>query len=112
MTRREMSTKEPICDFCSARDAPWVYEAESYISFVSKALVGESVGAWAACESCKRLIDANDRKGLAKRAAESFRYEYPEMLLEDKFAQTEIDLHFQQIMDDFFTHRREPPLIN
>lgn len=100
--------KEPICDFCSARDAPWVMQAETYVTFSSATLVAQSVGDWAACETCKRLIDANDREGLAKRASESFLYEYPELLMEDKFMLTEMNLEFQKIMDAFFTHRKKP----
>ena len=56
-----------ICDFCSSPRPRWSYpcpdfEVQGY----------GSEGAWAACEPCAVLVEADDREGLALRSAETY----------------------------------------
>lgn len=59
---------EPRCDFCSGGPVTWSYPALNFVAYVSDAIFGESVGAWAACDACHALIEASDRSGLTARA--------------------------------------------
>lgn len=59
-----MSGASIVCDFCLASDPQWEYMAREH------ELPGDtlSIGSWCACDLCRLLIDADDRKGLARRA--------------------------------------------
>jgi len=58
-----------VCDFCSTTNARWKYDAED---FQMPALPGMPVqmsrGAWAACDECRKFIDANDVSGLVNHS--------------------------------------------
>jgi hypothetical protein len=56
----------------------WAYPAKDFVAYLALPLVGESVGAWAACEECHRLIEAGDRKGLAARSLDELIFQCPE----------------------------------
>jgi len=58
---------EIICDFCSASDPGWGYPAKDFQAYECGGMVGESVGGWAACNTCHALIEAGDREGLMQR---------------------------------------------
>ncbi len=68
-----------ICDFCSAPNPTWKYPARSFIGYEACGIAGESVGDWAACEECHRLIATNDRVGLTERSAVTFIALRPEL---------------------------------
>ena len=61
-----------ICDFCSTPGPAWRYPARNFVGYEACGIVGESVGEWAACEECHRLIAAGDRAGLTERSVVSF----------------------------------------
>jgi hypothetical protein len=67
-----------LCDFCSSPDPTWEYPARSFVAYTAGPVTGESVGSWAACEACHRLIEANDRVGLVARAMSRVRELGPE----------------------------------
>lgn len=56
-----------ICDFCTAPNPSWRFEARPFLVDYGE-LVGHSDGAWAACDECCRLILAGNRAGLVERA--------------------------------------------
>ena len=60
-----------ICDFCSDPNPEWAFPAKDF-EMQGGPHAGGFQGGWTACEPCKRLIDRNDYKGLAKRSAEKF----------------------------------------
>jgi hypothetical protein len=79
----EVSTLAPEgearCDFCSSKDPRWEHRCEDNSTVMlalgggrTTAVIGQgSHGSWAACDVCHRLIEANKRDRLAKRAARS-----------------------------------------
>ena len=69
-----------VCDFCSAPDPTWKYPARSFIGYEGCGIAGESVGDWAACEACHRLIAVGDRRGLTERSAETLIALRPELV--------------------------------
>jgi hypothetical protein len=68
-----------VCDFCSSAGPAWRYPARTFIAYRVSTLAGESVGDWAACETCRRLIEADDRRGLAERSVEQLISDHPEL---------------------------------
>jgi len=53
-----------ICDFCSGRPVVFTYEAQDFETVES---VMQSVGAWAACAECAKLVDDRNIEGLLDR---------------------------------------------
>lgn len=51
------------CDFCSTRPVTFSVEAEDF----EDAFGNISIGGWAACEECGKLIEANEREKLLAR---------------------------------------------
>ena len=43
------------CDFCSSPEPVWAYAARDFVAYLAHPVVGESLGAWAACEECHEL---------------------------------------------------------
>ena len=90
-----------ICDFCSAPAPVWRYPARTFLAYCVASVAGESVGDWAACDECHKLIEAEDRKSLAQRSLDELILKHPEarpaaaVLYEDL-----AELHNQ-----FFAHR-------
>ena len=72
-----MST--PICDFCSEPHVVWRYPAQTFVAYVVAGVVGQSVGDWAACTICYRLIEAGDRTGLLERSLRTLLEKNPEL---------------------------------
>ena len=72
-----MSTS--ICDFCSEPNVAWRYPAQNFVAYAVAGVVGESVGDWAACGICHRLIEAADRSGLLERSLQRLLEKNPEM---------------------------------
>ena len=67
-----------LCDFCSAADPVWRHPARNFIGYVAGGVVGESVGDWAACQECHRLIVSGrpsviDRNGRSRPSSRSTR---------------------------------------
>jgi hypothetical protein len=89
------------CDFCSAPGPTWAYPAQDFIAYLALPLVGESVGAWAACEECHRLIEAGDREGLAVRSLDELIFRCPEAAIAAQALKQEL----RQLHELFFTKR-------
>src|SRR2546426_5338280 len=68
-----------ICDFCSNAKVVWRYPARTFVAYIVENVAGESVGDWAACEECHRLIEAGDGAGLAERSLEALIQKQPEI---------------------------------
>lgn len=74
-----MTNPNLVCDFCSSTGPAWRYPARTFIAYCVPNLAGESVGDWAACETCRGLIEADDRCGLAERSVEQLISGRPEL---------------------------------
>ena len=68
-----------ICDFCSEPHVAWRYPAQTFVAYAVAGVVGQSVGDWAACCICHRLIEARDRSGLLERSLHSLLEKNPDM---------------------------------
>ena len=68
-----------ICDFCSEPNVVWRYPAQSFIAYAVAGVVGQSVGDWAACGICHRIIESGDRSGLMERSLRTLFEKCPEM---------------------------------
>lgn len=96
-----MSDTDFKCDFCSAPGPLWVYPARDFVAYLALPLVGESVGAWAACEECHRLIEAGDREGLAVRSLDELIFQCPEAAI----AAPALEKELRQLHALFFANR-------
>jgi hypothetical protein len=74
---------EAICDFCSAPEVGWSYDARDF-GVVEPAVGWGSRGGWAACEPCHNFIEANDKKGLRERSVKNYYAFHPEMAVVPK----------------------------
>ena len=97
------------CDFCSdlqrSDDDVWTYPARSF----TRGGAG-SAGAWAACSTCHRLIEAGDRRGLARHAVQMFMAKDGVKLPRDQRRQ--IMRKVEKLHNDFWAHRTGPPVLN
>ncbi len=89
------------CDFCSALGPTWVYPARDFDAYIVSPIIGESIGAWAACEACHRLIEAGDREGLAVRSLDELIMSYPEAVM----AAPTLKQELLQLHELFFANR-------
>ena len=96
-----MSDTDFKCDFCSAPGPLWAYPARDFVAYLALPLVGESVGAWAACEECHRLIEAGDREGLAVRSLDELIFRCPEAAIAAPALKEEL----RQLHELFFANR-------
>ncbi len=96
-----MNDGELKCDFCSAPEPMWAYPAKDFIAYLVLPLVGESVGAWAACEECHQLIEAGDREGLAVRSLDELIFRCPEAAMVAPALKQEL----RQLHERFFANR-------
>lgn len=66
---------DPVCDFCMSPKPRWSYDCEdhatNFIDTPEGCVLTHSIGAWAACTRCSRIIDRADPLVLARVAAES-----------------------------------------
>lgn len=75
---RSMTNASLQCDFCSVPGPEWRYPARSFVAYCAPNVAGESVGDWAACDQCRALIEADDRRGLAQRSLDELILKHPE----------------------------------
>ena len=87
------------CDFCCVEDPPWSYPAEDFVDTP----ISRSVGGWAACETCHKLIEAGCREGLATRSVQRFLAEHGPVPDVGKLLLIISETHGQ-----FFQHRTGP----
>jgi hypothetical protein len=93
---------ESVCDFCGDREVVCCYPARNFIVWAiptaTGRLISESVGDWAACAECRRMIEAGDSEALLNRSVrtfvEIFGHAGPD-LVED----------LRRVHQGFFTHR-------
>lgn len=90
-----------ICDFCSSPSVAWRYPAHSFVAYMIAGIVGESVGDWAACRVCHRLIAAGDRCGLLDRSLRTLLDSHPEM----QACEAELREHLATFHRTFFAHQ-------
>lgn len=58
-----------ICDFCSETTPMWRYSVRDFnVEFAPANMVSVSVGDWAACDQCHKLIEADNYRELCERA--------------------------------------------
>lgn len=77
----------PVCDFCSDIEPRYLEDCETFESYLwgegmdpnKPEYIGKSLGAWAACEVCHRLIDARKWATLKRRAVDAMCRKHPEM---------------------------------
>jgi len=60
-----------LCDFCNQPDPrpAWLYATGAFTVMLTPTVGAISDSSWLACGDCRRLIDADDREGLAQRYA-------------------------------------------
>lgn len=93
------------CDFCSERPVRWRYPARSFVMGHTGELGHESVGDWAACETCHDLIEADQRTALTARSLEQYA-NMTAALTEDQKAQ--LTALLTEAHNRFFNHRTGP----
>jgi hypothetical protein len=90
-----------ICDFCSDPDVAWRYPAKSFIAYAVGDIVGQSVGDWAACDTCHRLIETGDCNGLLERTLRTLFTRNPDMRWAEQELRDQIIVFHQM----FFAYR-------
>ena len=89
------------CDFCSVPGPVWRYPARSFIAYCAPDVAGESVGDWAACTICHRLIEAGDHSGLLERTIHALLEKSPDLRKAEAEIRDQI-AHFHRM---FFAHQ-------
>lgn len=92
---------KPICDFCSSPDVAFVYPARTFAACSFDGIVGESVGDWAACPTCRGLIESDRQADLVERSLVTLLERQPEM----KSAERELRTHIRSFHTMFFRNR-------
>lgn len=94
-------TPEFICDFCSEKPVVASYAADDFeatpFSVPGASLYQTSVGGWAACATCEKLIDANDWDRLLDRAVTTFFLKHPALL--GMFSRERLREHLADLYD-------------
>jgi hypothetical protein len=79
----------------------WRYPAQNFVAYAVEGVVGESVGDWAACCNCHRLIEAGDRNGLLDRSIHRLLEKNPGM----REAEAELRHQMGHFHRMFFAHQ-------
>ena len=95
-----------MCDFCSEPNVAWRYPAQSFLAYAVAGFVGQSVGDWAACSICHRLIEAGDRTGLLERSLRTLLEKNPDMREAEAEFRDQISVFHRM----FFKHQTGAPL--
>ena len=102
---------EEACDFCFGRPVLWQYPCSSFVGPTAEndkqVWIQESVGAWAACEICHQLIEANQRMDLAERSYNAANAPEGWEQIKRMIPKRELIGHFRVLHDQFFYHRGE-----
>ena len=59
----------PVCNFCGESPVAVWFEGPDFRTAVRSADTVRAADAWLACSACFSLVGADDREGLARRAA-------------------------------------------
>lgn len=65
-----VAAEHGVCDFCSEERAPHLIPVPSFVLFDDGHTQNTSTGAWAACDTCHALVQANERAKLLQRAVD------------------------------------------
>ena len=99
--------EEVHCDFCHSTTVKWDYPTDDFMQELKNntpTVEWNSIGDWAACNTCHDMIEADAREMLATRACKSFIEEYgPSPNDAEMYRKIRI-LH-----DEFFAMRSGPP---
>jgi len=103
--QQENVMEKLICDFCSERDAKWLFEANNFRAWTVEDLQKMLAGGWSACDTCKQLVEKNDAKALIVRSIET-------MVNNAEFKITSTELRslrdgIAKLIYDFFAKRAE-----
>jgi hypothetical protein len=79
MPRLIFPKRVTICDFCSSEDVKWSYECTDFETPLPNEEPWVSTGGWAACQTCKDFIEADDWVGLRGWAVKQFFIHRPEV---------------------------------
>lgn len=90
------------CDFCSELEPSWSYPAKDFVALQIGAILSTSEGSWAACDTCRELIESGDRNGLADRSAALWVVANPDSAEVMECLRGEL----RRIHDLFFANRR------
>jgi hypothetical protein len=94
------------CDYCSSGDVAFRYPARTFEGETVETLTQVSIGDWCACGICHKMIQRDDRAGLAVRSLNL-------MILEDPEAASDADELYRMIVDlqaKFFNNRTGEPV--
>jgi hypothetical protein len=93
------------CDFCSSPSITRLYDALDHVALRVSGFDLASEGAWAACDDCATLIDANDREGLLARSLDSF-FDLNPQIPRNLLTRQALEQVLREIHRQFFAHRR------
>jgi hypothetical protein len=62
-----------MCDFCTAEPTDRLYACRNFVWLTHTMFAHGSIGAWAACEECARLVDGSKWSELTERALAQFK---------------------------------------
>jgi len=62
-----------MCDFCTAEPTHRLYACRNFVWLNHGMCAHESIGAWAACAECARLVDGGRWSELTERALAQFK---------------------------------------
>lgn len=100
-----------VCDFCSHPNVKHAYPASDFrheIELVAGAPTWGSLGWWAACPACYRMIERGDRTGLAMRSAKRQMKMHPE--LRGAVSLREVTAEVRRLHDHFWSNRQGPAI--
>jgi hypothetical protein len=95
-----------VCDFCSHPSVGWRYPARSFVAYITDEVAGQSVGDWAACDTCHEFIENDDRAGLAAHSINSLIRVQPEF----EIAREELSREMERLHGTFFSNRMGAPI--
>jgi hypothetical protein len=104
--------KNPSCDFCSSRPAPWLFLCRSFMGFEPFRLEGLSLrseGSWAACDLCKDMVEGGLRETLAQRCLETMVKAHPEF--DHEMIRVRLLEHIWTLHTKFFANRIDHPAL-
>lgn len=89
------------CDFCTAEPTHRLYACRNFVWLNHTIFAHESVGAWAACEECARLVDGGKWAELTERALAQFKIIHGYSAQEERYFRE----RFREIHQLFQEHR-------
>lgn len=94
----------PRCDFCSSMVVKHAYPARDFSLAMPPSTGWGSMGWWAACPACHRMIERGDRVGLSMRSAHRQARKLGGVSVKALYPQ------IRRLHDTFWANRQGPPL--